>query len=340
MKNKAKILSAIAMNKVAGKKIPLRVILKLTKRCNLRCKHCLEWRFQGPDVPFEKIKQMLDKLAKAGATHLSINGGEPLIRKDIGEIIRYAKKLGLSIGFTSNGTFIPHKINEIKDVDILGLSLDGPKEIHDFLRGDGQYDDVMKALDIAKKNGIKNIYLNTVLTKNLCKNLDSIDEIVAVAKRNNVDCNFVTMYGDVKDGIIQKPSDEELKLALRRIIELKKMGAPILYSLLNYEYCLKWPDFSKEKYFESEKHNIKGPIKCKAGELAIAVEANGDVYPCNMVKNEVQPENIFSDKSVSEIMKNVCNKNKCKYCYYGCYVEANALFSLDPKIIREYLKKS
>ncbi len=341
LRNKIKILSAIAENKVFGKKTPLRVVLKITKRCNLRCKHCLEYKFQEKELSLAKAKQMLKKVADAGAVHLSINGGEPLIRDDIGEIISYAKKLGMGVGITSNGFFVPQKINQLKDIDVLGLSLDGPKHIHDYLRGKGQFEQVIKAIKVAKENNIKNIYINTVLTKEICQKLEYIDEMINIAKKNKIRCNFVTMYGDVREGsVIEKPNENELKGALIKIVKAKRQGEPIIYSQLTYDYILNWPDFSKEKYYQGEKHNIRNPIKCLSGELSIAIEANGDVFPCNMVKGEMKPINIFKwPGSFSDLMKELGNRNKCRYCYYGCYCEGSALFGLKPKIIREYLKK-
>ncbi len=341
LKNKIKILSAIAENKLFGKKTPLRVVLKITKRCNLRCKHCLEYKFQEKELSFEKVKQMLDRVAEAGAVHLSINGGEPLIREDIGKIIKYAKKLGLGVGITSNGAFVPKKIKELKDIDVLGLSLDGPKHIHDYLRGEGQFEQVIKAIKVARENKIKSVYINTVLTKEICQKLDYIEEMINIARENKINCNFVAMYGDVREGsVIEKPSEKELKRALIKIAKAKRDGAPILYSQLTYDYILNWPDFSREKYYAGEKSNIKNPIKCLSGELSVAIEANGDVFPCNMIKDEMKPLNIFKFKgSFSDLMKELCRRNRCRFCYYGCYCEGSALFGLKPKIIREYLKK-
>lgn len=340
MERYIKIFYAILKNKIFGKNIPLRAVLKITKRCNLRCRHCLEYKFQEKELSLEKVKYMLKKLAKAGTVHLSINGGEPLIRKDIGKIIKYAKKLNMGVGITTNGTFVPKKINDLRGIEFLGISLDGPKHIHDYLRGAGQFEEVIKALKIAKRHGIKNIYINTVLTKIICEKLEYIDEMVKIAKRHGVKCNFVTMYGNVREGSgISKPSSAQLKKVLEKILYLKKIGAPILFSELIYEYIMNWPDFSKEKYYEGEINKIIDPIKCKSGKLSIAVEANGDIFPCNMVKEEVKPENIFDSKEkLSNILKKLNKRNKCRYCYYGCYCEANALFSLKPKIILEYLK--
>ncbi len=337
--NNRKILWGVIENKVLGRRKPLRAIFKVTKRCNLQCKHCCEWKFfKKDDLPLYKIRYMFDKLARAGTTHLSLNGGEPLLRDDIGEIIKYAKKLKMSVGVTTNGSFVPAKINEIKDVDFLGLSLDGPREMHDFLRGEGQFEQIMKAIDIAKENKIRGVYINTVLTKELCSDLTKLEEVVNIAKERGIRCNFVTMYGDVREGsVIKKPSDEELRNALVKIIELKRGKAPIMFAEFTYNYIINWPDLSKEKYFEGEEVTIKNPIKCKAVDLAIAIEANGDIFPCNMTKGEVKPVNIFSPESVPELLKELSKRNKCKYCYYACYCEINALLSLKPKMVSEYL---
>jgi MoaA/NifB/PqqE/SkfB family radical SAM enzyme len=334
LKNKFRLLSGILNYKLFNKKTPLRIVIKITQRCNLKCKHCLEWRFKNKkELSLRQIKKILVKLWDAGAVHLSLNGGEPFIRKDIKEILRFAKKLGFSIGVTSNGTFIPEKRDCLKYIDILGLSLDGPEKIHNKLRGRGQFKQVIKALKIAGKKS--NVYLNTVLTKEICSDLKNIEEVVEIAARNNVGCNFVTMYGDVQGEIIEKPEDKELRKAVKKIIELKRKGGPILYSNFTYNYILDWEDYSKEKYYKE-----KGKLKCIAGKLAIAIDANGEVFPCNMVKNkEFEPVNILEFENIDKMMEKVSKRNKCKHCYYSCYCESNALLGLKPGVIFEYLGK-
>lgn len=337
LKNKLKLMKGILKNKFLCIKTPLRVVIKVTQRCNLKCKHCLEWRFKDKkEMSLKEIKKILKKLWEGGAVHLSLNGGEPFIRKDIGEILKYAKNLGFSIGVTSNGTFIPKKKSCLKYVDILGLSLDGPEKIHNKLRGNGQFKQVIKALKIAR--GKSKVYLNTVLTKEICNDLKNIEKVVEIAEKNRIGCNFVTMYGDVQTNIIKKPSDKELRRGIKRIIQLKKDGKPILFSKFTYNYILNWPDYSKEKCY---KKPFKNPLKCFAGELAIAIDANGEVFPCNMVKNkEFKPVNILKFKgSINKLMKKVSKRNKCRYCYYSCYCESNGLLGLNPGMILEYLKK-
>lgn len=79
-----------------------------------------------PELSVEQCKIMLEKLAGLGLKKLNIGGGEPLLRHDTPEIIRYAKQLGISVYLSTNATFTKARYDLIKDnIDVIGLPLDG-----------------------------------------------------------------------------------------------------------------------------------------------------------------------------------------------------------------------
>lgn len=103
--------------------------------------------------------------------------GEPLLREDIGVILDCCHKKNISTSMNSNGSFVPRRINEISTLHLPGISLDGPKEVHDYIRGKGSFRGAIEAITIARDKGIK-LRLLTVLSQ--C-NLQAIDFLLEKA---------------------------------------------------------------------------------------------------------------------------------------------------------------
>jgi MoaA/NifB/PqqE/SkfB family radical SAM enzyme len=96
------------------------------------------------------VFRIVDQLADMGTQRIGLSGGEPLLRDDIGEIIRHIKGKGIECGLSSNGILVPERLLEIRGVDSICLSLDGDKHVHEDLRGKGTYQKVMRAVQCVK----------------------------------------------------------------------------------------------------------------------------------------------------------------------------------------------
>lgn len=147
------------------------VIWNLIRRCNLTCKHCYasaaDTDFAG-ELSTEEVFAVLDDLRAFGVPALILSGGEPLMRPDIYIIAKQAKKLGLFVGLSSNGTLIDEtRIADIAAVgfDYVGISLDGLKDNHDhFRRRDGAFDDALRGIRQCRDAGLK-VGLRFTLTR-------------------------------------------------------------------------------------------------------------------------------------------------------------------------------
>ena len=109
-----------------------------TNKCNMYCEHC--YRDSGKEDLSLQLKKetLLEEIAKAGFKIMIFSGGEPLIRKDIFELINYASKLGLRPVLGSNGSLItPEVAKKLKESGLkaAGISLDSlDADKHDKFR--------------------------------------------------------------------------------------------------------------------------------------------------------------------------------------------------------------
>jgi heme d1 biosynthesis radical SAM protein NirJ len=138
------------------------VIWNLIRRCNLVCKHCYsisaDTDFAG-ELSTAEVYSVMDDLRAFGVSVLILSGGEPLLRRDLFDIARLAKRSGFFVALSSNGTLIDDA--SIDDVaatgfDYVGISLDGIGATHDaFRKRDGAYAASLRALRLCRDRGLK-----------------------------------------------------------------------------------------------------------------------------------------------------------------------------------------
>jgi MoaA/NifB/PqqE/SkfB family radical SAM enzyme len=85
---------------------PFYASFKVTHRCNLRCGFCNVWNNKISDLKTEQVYKIIDNLSRSSIFTISFEGGEPLLRKDMGKILKHAHDLSNYILFTTNGLII------------------------------------------------------------------------------------------------------------------------------------------------------------------------------------------------------------------------------------------
>jgi MoaA/NifB/PqqE/SkfB family radical SAM enzyme len=85
--------------------------IMLTNRCNLKCMMCRQWKEEPKkELDTDEWKAIISDLNKNGIMNLHFTGGEPLLRKDLPELIKYANNLGFTVGMTTNGILLTDMI--------------------------------------------------------------------------------------------------------------------------------------------------------------------------------------------------------------------------------------
>ncbi len=147
------------------------VIWNLTRRCNLKCRHCYtvsaDVHFPG-ELSHDQAVATLDDLGEFGIPALILSGGEPLDRFDFFDLAKRARPMVRMLALSTNGTKIhgetADKVAEI-GFDYVGISIDGIGATNDWFRGvDGAFDDAVRGVRECKKRGIK-VGLRFTLTK-------------------------------------------------------------------------------------------------------------------------------------------------------------------------------
>ena len=308
---------------------PLSVMLSVTNRCNSRCIYCDIPSRKQREMTTEEILRLIDEMGKAEVQKLSLWGGEPLLRKDLGRIITRAKEAGMYVNCDSNGYLVPERFEEIKDLDFLILSFDGEKTCHDQNREPGSYDKFFRAVEYV--NNRIPIWTLTVLTKH---NINSVDFIVEKAKQHGFKTMFQVPYhpGGIGSSVGLFASAHEYRKVFKHLIAMKDAGAPIISSRHYLEIVADWPFFPDTT---SAKKTHRTP-RCWAGKLFCNIDTNGDMYPCSPMIGRVKPLDCLAP-GFEEAFRRL-DTVLCRSCLSACCVEANLVFSFDCLTIREWFK--
>lgn len=293
--------------------------LRVTHNCNLKCKHCSAWRKKTKntdELDTKQWKQIISYIGKwTKGSYLVFSGGEPLLRKDIFELINHANNLDLCTIITSNGYAnkdIARKLAESK-VDFIKLSMDGCGETHAYLRGVKDAKSKIENLIKILKDHNKKVMITTILSEKSQKSMNQIFEFVS---QNNI---FAIEFQPILPDIFAKnsidwykkselwPKDlEEIHSSIDKIINFKKRGFPVLNSIQHLQLM--------KQYFKDPNQNFIN-TNCNANYQKLIIRPNGDIRMCNYlmgnIKHKVIKE-IWHNKKTNKLRK------KLKYCKKNC----------------------
>ena len=143
-----------------------------TLRCNLRCLHCYSQSSprEKDRLSAETIIRLLDSAHRQGYRTASFSGGEPVLCRDLGAMLRHAKALGMRTTVTSNGMLLSGERLETfaAHTDVLAISLDGEPSTHDRMRDcPGAFDRMAANLDAVRASGVNFGFIFTLTLHNV-----------------------------------------------------------------------------------------------------------------------------------------------------------------------------
>ena len=213
------------------------VVWNIGRRCNLKCVHCYSHSKNieyTNELTTEEAKGVLKDLGEFGVPVILFSGGEPLLRKDLFELIAYAKEQGLRAVISTNGTLITkEKATELKNFGLsyVGISMDGLKETHDKFRGvQGAFDMALKGIRSCIEAEIK-VGLRFTINK---RNAHDIAGIFDLIEKENIPrvCFYHLVYSGrgsqlIDEDLTHEETREVVDLIIDRTKDLHDRGKPI-----------------------------------------------------------------------------------------------------------------
>lgn len=280
----SKLLSRILFARIFKQRLPIFVNIMVTNRCNLKCVYCIVRcnKLDTRDIPISALFKMIDELYQIGARYISIQGGEPLLRDDIGDIIEYINRKGMITELITNGLLLKEKLQQVKKVKRLCVSIDGYEQYNDLNRGKGVYQQIIENINYARNNGLNIYRIESTFTKN---NISS-DNLEFLAKlTQSLDCIFtpftalITDYNTSEYNAIALDKREELLRFWKNIKSLKKQGYTIHFNDAIIDNLENMPSSVHDKYDAATARKLGLPF-CTFGRISCYIDTNGSMYPC------------------------------------------------------------
>jgi MoaA/NifB/PqqE/SkfB family radical SAM enzyme len=213
--------------KILGRKIPLLASFKVTYRCNLTCRAC-PFHLRSDDkeahMSWNTALVALESLRRLGTRMVVFEGGEPLLWRDgsyrLHDLVLYARQHFLRVAVTTNGT-LPLDV----PAHTLWVSLDGLKETHDELRSNS-FDSIWSNI---KETKHPRVFIHYTLNRRNWRDLDSLAKWVQdMPTLKGMTVQFFYPYNQGEENL--SLSLEDRRAAIKKLLELKKSGLPILNS--------------------------------------------------------------------------------------------------------------
>lgn len=315
----------------------------------------------------EEAKRIVDQAYEFGASFFGITGGEALLRKDLFDVVGYAKKIGLNASIITDGRLVDDKAfeNIVRNEVRVSVSVDGAEATNDLVRGKGAYAAAVKLIQRLSKEKLLNCLVYTLANVNdSVTNVNEKDFIDVLDLAEKYGARWVIYHGMIpysKDEASLKacPSPQQNEWAWNKLYDLRMVykGKP--------EVNVYYPSFARvakqrgiadwDNWFN---HFFLG--RCFFGKF-MSIAENGDAIPCSY--NDVYRFGNIKTQSLQSIWNQMQNsefftkirdksnlKGKCGVCEYkdicgGC--RTSALFltgdilcsdpqcAYIPKVLRE-----
>lgn len=259
--------------------LPVLSEVAVTYKCNLSCKFCYAGcsctkKPLESEMSFEEAKIILSKIRfDAEVPSVSFTGGEPCLRDDLCDMVRFASDIGLRVNLITNGTLITEQLaKRLRKAGLRSaqISIEGPSaEVHDMLTGvPGSFERALQGIRFLRE---QQVYVHTNTTINRL-NMERVTEMADLAKSLGLprfSMNMVMPCGstDLEETSVTYSEIGEVVLRVKR--RARQVGIEFMWYSPT-PYCLFNPIASG-----------LGSKACAACDGLLSIAPNGDVLPCS-----------------------------------------------------------
>jgi len=319
-------------------------LLEITRKCNLKCKHCynykLDTRNERIELRINEFELIMQKLVDGGINQFILTGGEPLLFKNLGSSFEVMRKYqDLLISINTNGTLLLKKdilkiFLDNKDlITQLNISIESANAvIHDFIRGKGQFNNILKVLELCSQEEFP-LLVNTTIGSYNIGSIESIFSLMDKYEIYNVNFGlYIPWHSDIKG--LKPLTRDQANLICDVLLEKAENG-------WNIQTC-------SMPYLKFFSPGIEG-MCCSLFRELFTVNAKGELTVCMMddfkvgsvleldldqlMKNEIAREFLHPENLRTKIEGKckTCEKfEECLGCRFIAYAVTQNYYASDP----------
>jgi len=208
--------------------------VSVTDKCNLRCVYCmplegLDWLKREEILTYEEITQVVRTMAGMGLERVRITGGEPLIRRDLSDLVKMIAAIPEidDLSLSTNAVLLADQAEALKEAGIqrLNISLDSLQadRVDAISRRPGSYSKIMEGLDAAEEVGFAPLKINVVLIRG--QNDDEIEDFARITRERPWHIRFIELMPTGANLDLSANSFVSCADALRRVRKMEELEA-------------------------------------------------------------------------------------------------------------------
>lgn len=301
------------------------IIISITNRCNLRCRMC-QIPFSGngnTEMPTENLKNLISDAVTLHPSSIVFSGGEPLLRGDIFELIAFVGRHKINTCLVSNGTLIDDETAGklvSSGIGVVNISIEGPEDIHDFLRGKGNYQKAREALRHLSRHKIE-----TTIATVVCKyNYKSLPYVMGLAAEFGITTVKFQPFSDIF--LIEKYRKKDFFLSLDKVEDANDSIKEVIKLSQKYKIST-----NPQNYLERIPEYLCGILPgsrndhCQALWSSCPISLDGNVYPCWVFSDKVVGNvregklSEFWNSERHNLIRRQIAEEGCPGCLMSCY---------------------
>ena len=347
-------------------RVPLDVILSLTNKCTMKCKHCFASSgiISYHEMDLNEWKNTVDKVSDVKILGVTFSGGEPLMLPWFPKLLEHTISKRISCSLNTNAALVDDDMASFLASaplrGIINVSFDGADaETYESLRGVNAYDDVLRGIHALVRHGLA-VRLSCVVNKyNFTKMLDITKKALELGCKN-IDFNGLCVVGTCADYEKEITLNyEEIVYVYKNMMELFEVYGNFVGGTI-YNCAKMYFTYLERKKAGKHINSSLNSVGCGNGKTSMVIYSDGHVSPCEMLKSK-NCGNIFK-QSLSEIwntskimndfrklyntpLSNLQNCSDCfvnDICLGGCraipYLNGNIL-GTDPSCLRSIIEE-
>lgn len=297
--------------------LPQEIMIEVESRCNFNCRFCYNensFARNGRNIKNldgEYIKKIIDEIKKIGIKIVRFTGGEPLLRKDIFELIKYAKSKNLEVRLNTNAYLIDEnlakKLAKLVDNILIPLEATSVKE-EDLITGvSGSFQKKIQAMKFLQKCGVKIVRVGTVATRKNIKNLEKFFKLVL-----KLNLDEWELYRPIPTKNNRESwSKKDVKILVEKLIKFRRISGQTFLVANSIPFC---------SYDRNKVNSVSAGALPEDGHIRFVIDPRGFAKAhYYFEKNIGDPLNILSCWN-TPFMKKMRNlefaPKKCKSCSF------------------------
>ncbi len=287
---------------------PLVVGFEITHLCNLSCDYCDRHTPMPREMPLDAILRALTELHLHGMRELSLDGGEPLAHRHVDAVVDALVGLGVVVRMNTNGLLVPRRLETVRKLEKVKISLDGPEAHHDAMRGAGAFRGAIGGARAARDAGIPVEFTCAVGRHNA----DAMDELIDLVEGLGLRVLFQpvrpSLFLDTRrDGSAFVAEPVAVRAAFARVEARKRSSSAVLNRWSSLVHFRRYPEDTS--------------LPCAAGHINVTLDPEGNLYHCGQVARLNRSNNVVR-LGVAEALGRL-RRGGCSQCWCARVVEEN-----------------